>query len=73
MIEVINCPKGVLGAMEQPRFLEGQMCYVPSRDGFKVGIVLAGPYINEGSFVAYDVFVDSVKETYAANSIRKRR
>lgn len=65
--------KGVLGAMEQPRFLEGQMCYVPSRDGFKVGIVLAGPYISEGSFVAYDVFVDSVQETYAANSIRKRR
>ena len=49
------------------------MCYVPSRDGFKVGIVLAGPYISEGSFVAYDVFVDSVQETYAANSIRKRR
>lgn len=65
--------KGVLDAMEQPRFLEGQMCYVPSRDGLKVGIVLAGPYIGEGSFVAYDVFVDSVQETYAANSIRKRR
>ena len=68
--------KGAIDAMENPRFLEGQMCYVPSREGLKVGIVLSGPYVyrkDHKCFVAYDVFVDSKKETYYGKKIRKRR
>jgi len=72
--------KGILSEMENPKFLEGQICYVKTRGAYNdstVGIVLTKPYIGQNQvgdkILAYDVLIDGTAKTFNVKSLRKRR